>query len=69
MSKDIYDDSPLTPEKFLYEISTSGIPDIKIHDKVKIRKNIKYVLRFRETLRYRLLSEYFGQLRQQSLTN
>ena len=69
VSEDIDDEPPITPEQFLHETPTSGVPDLDIVDKVKLSRRIKYLQRLRETLKSRFRSEYLGQLRQQSLIN
>ena len=54
MSKDIDDDSNLTPGKFLHGTPLSGVPDIDIVDKSKLSK---YVQKLREILKSRFRSE------------
>ncbi|GBM67718.1 hypothetical protein AVEN_244303-1 [Araneus ventricosus] len=56
------DITPITPEMFLFDISTAEVKDLDVRDGNHFRKRLRFRAKAIEELRKRFRSEYLSQL-------
>ncbi|GFW75819.1 integrase catalytic domain-containing protein [Trichonephila clavipes] len=64
VSEDMQDLTPITPVRFLFEISTADTKDLDVRDANHFRKRLKFRAKVIEELKRTFRNEYLGQLSQ-----